>query len=225
MLEVFSPLNIDFDQTKIYNDLIQLDIFDKSFLATVIYTEGRSKYDKNGYFDDYQDVIHYDEDQNLVNGKFKTFVTYNFTYIPEIKETETESFVNTDDGRKPIWHVYDQPWKWKLDTPQSLIDTVAKLNLKYVSCVRLVGQIPPSKGIVHADASYKDNSKYFKNGGAAFTLNVSDGGGHLKYRVGNNLYQIDETKHKVWHFDDSMPHCTTEIKSPRIQIRVFGKRK
>jgi hypothetical protein len=225
MTEVFTPLNIDFDQQTIYNDLMSTNIFDKSFLATVIYTDGRSKYDKDGYFDDYTDVIHYDEDRNLVDGEYNTFVTYNFTHIPGIEETETQSFVETEKGRRPIWQVYDQPWQWKDDVPESLKAVVEELDLEYVSCVRLVGQTPPSKGIVHADASYKDNLRYFKKGGVAITLNVADGGGHLKYRVGEELFEVDESKHKVWHFDDSMPHCTSEITSPRIQIRVFGKRK
>jgi hypothetical protein len=34
---------------------------------------------------------------------------------------------------------------------------------------------------------------------------------------------IDESKHKAWHFDDACLHCTTEVKSQRIQLRVFAK--
>ena len=225
MTDVFKPLDFDFNQEKIYNDLMAMNIFDKSFLATVIYADGRSKYDKDGYFEDYQDVIHYDENRQLVKQNFNTFVTYNLTHIPGVKETDADSFVDTPTGRKPIWQVYNTEWKWKDDTPQSLKNTITALDLEWVSCVRLVGQTPPSKGIVHADASYKDNFKYFKNNGVAITLNISDGGGHLKYRVGNELIEVDESKYKSWHFDDSMPHCTTEISSPRIQIRIFGKRK
>jgi len=68
-----------------------MNIFDKSFLATVIYADGRSKYDKDGYFEDYQDVIHYDENRQLVKQNFNTFVTYNFTHIPGVKETDADS--------------------------------------------------------------------------------------------------------------------------------------
>jgi len=215
-MNAFEPLNVDFDQQSLYNDLMSTDMFDKSFLATAIYTDGRSMYD--------DDVTHYDEHRNIIENKYKTFVNYNFTHIPGISETENTCYLDTPTGRSPIWHVYDTEWTWKDDTPQSLIDIVDKFNLSYISCVRLVGQTPPSKGIVHADARYRDNLKYFKNGGVAITLNVSDGGGHLQYRVGKEMYTVDESKYKCWHFDDSMPHCTTEIFSPRVQIRIFGRK-
>jgi len=220
----FEPINFDFDQKQIYSDLMEMDIFDKSFLATVIYNNGRSKYDQDGFFDARDDVTHYNENKEVVNGKFNTFVTYNFTHIPGIDETEDKSFVDTPTGRKPIWHVYNNPWQWKDDTPQSLKTIVEGLGLEYVSCVRLVGQTPPSKGIVHVDADYKDNIRYYKQGGVSITLNVTDGGGNLQFRSPQGLETVDESKHKVWHFNDALPHCTTEITSPRIQVRVFGKK-
>lgn len=220
----FEPIDYDFDQTLIFDDLMKMNIFDKGFLATVMYNNGRSKYDQDGCFDDYSDVIHYDLDGNKVEGKFNTFVTYNFTHLSDVEETESLSFVDTPKGRKPIWQIYDTPWKWKVDTPQSIIDTVSGLNLSYISCVRLVGQTPPSKGIVHADASMKDNLKYYRQGGVSITLNVSDGGGNLQYRTPAGLETVDESLYKCWHFNDALPHCTTEIYSPRIQIRVFGKK-
>ena len=49
-MNAFQPINVDFDQQSLYNDLMSTDMFDKSFLATVIYTDGRSNYDKDGYF-------------------------------------------------------------------------------------------------------------------------------------------------------------------------------
>ena len=220
----FEAIDFDFDQKQIYDNLLDMNIFDKSFLATVIYANGRSKYDQDGFFEEYNDVIHYDEDKELVDGNYKTFVTYNFTHIPGIEETEDKSFVDTPEGRKPIWHVYNTAWEWKKDTPQYLKEVVEGLNLSYVSCVRLVGQTPPSKGIVHVDADYKDNIRYYKNGGVSITLNVSDGGGNLQYRTPRGLETVDESQHKCWHFNDALPHCTTEITSPRIQIRVFGKK-
>lgn len=223
-MQHFQSIDLDFDQEKIYKDLQSMQVFDKSFLATVIYNNGRSKYDQDGFFETRNDVVHYNEDGELVEGEFSTFVTYNFTHIPGIKETEDCSFVDTPEGRRPIWHVYNQAWKWKDSTPQSLIDTVDQLDLEYVSCVRLVGQTPPSKGIVHVDADYKDNVRYYRNGGVSITLNVSDGGGHLQYRTPAGLETVDESKHKCWHFNDALPHYTTEITSPRIQIRVFGKK-
>lgn len=223
-MQHFQPIDLDFDQEAIYKDLQDMQIFSKSFLATVIYNNGRSKYDQDGFFEDYNDVIHYDEDGNVVDGDYSTFVTYNFTHIPGLTETEDQSFVDTPDGRRPIWHVYDQAWEWKDSTPQSLIDVVDKLNLSYVSCVRLVGQTPPSKGIVHVDSAYKDNFKYLKRGGVSITLNVSHGNGNLQYRTPEGLETVDESKYKCWHFNDAMPHCTTEITSPRIQIRIFGKK-
>ena len=220
----FDPIDLEFDQQSIYNDLLQMNIFDKSFLATVIYNNGRSKYDQDGFFEDYNDVVHYDEDKNIVDGKYNTFVTYNFTHIPGIVETEDQSFVDTPEGRKPIWHIYDTEWQWKYDTPHSLKEAVDRLNLSYVSCVRLVAQTPPSKGIVHVDADYKDNIRYYRNGGVSITLNVSAGNGNLQFRTPSGMETVDESKYKCWHFNDALPHCTTEITSPRIQIRVFGKK-
>ncbi len=220
----FEPIDYNFDQKILFNDLTKMNIFDKSFLATVIYNNGRSKYDQDGFFDEYKDVVHYDDNGNKIKGKFNTFVTYNFTHIPGITETYDRSFVDTPSGRRPIWHVYDQPWEWKEDTPISLIDTVNGLNLSYVSCVRLVGQTPPSKGIVHVDATIKDNIKYQRNGGVSITLNVSAGGGNLQFRTPKGLITVDESKYKCWHFNDALKHRTTEITSPRIQIRIFGKK-
>lgn len=201
-----------------------MKIFDKSFLATVIYNDGRSKYDKDGFFDDYKDVVHYDENGELVTKDYNTFVTYNFTHLPGIEETYDNSFVDTPEGRRPVWHVYNNAWQWKEDTPEYLKEVVLGLGLKYVSCVRLVGQTPPSKGIVHVDSDFKENYKYLKNGGTSITLNVSAGGGHLQFRHGSELVEIDESKYKCWFFNDAMQHCTTEIFSPRIQIRVFGSK-
>jgi len=223
-MQHFQSIDLEFNQEQIYKDLQTMQVFDKSFLATVIYNNGRSKYDQDGFFESRDDVVHYDENGNIINGEYSTFVTYNFTHIPGISETENDSFVDTPEGRRPVWHVYDQEWQWKDTTPKSLIDTVNKLNLSYISCVRLVGQTPPSKGIVHVDATYKDNVRYYKNGGVSITLNISAGGGHLQYRTPKGLETVDESKYKCWHFNDALPHCTTEITSPRIQIRVFGKK-
>ena len=220
----FEPIDFNFDQKQIYSDLMEMDIFNKSFLATVIYNNGRSKYDQDGFFDARDDVTHYNENKEVVNGKFNTFVTYNFTHIPGITETEDKSFVDTPTGRRPIWHVYNNPWQWKDDTPHSLKTVVEGLDLEYVSCVRLVGQTPPSKGIVHVDADYKDNIRYYKHGGVSITLNVTDGGGNLQFRSPQGLETVDESKYKCWHFNDALPHYTTEITSPRIQVRVFGKK-
>jgi hypothetical protein len=219
----FEPIDYNFDQALIFDDLMKMNIFDKSFLAMIAYNNGRSVYDQDGHFDDYNDVIHCDLDGNKVEGKFNTFVSYNFTYLPGVEETKTQSFVNTPKGRRPTWHIYDTPWTWKNDTPQSIIDAVSGLNLSYISCVRLVGQIPPSKGVVHADAIMKDNLKYYRQGGVSITLNVSDGGGNLQYRTPAGLETVNESLHKCWHFNDALPHRTTEIYSPRIQIRVCGK--
>lgn len=223
-MNAFEPIDYKFDKEQIYQDLLDMQVFDKSFLATVIYNNGRSKYDKDGNFDMYDDVVHYDENGNIIKGNYNTFVTYNFTHIPGINETADSSFVDTPEGRKPIWHVYNTAWQWKDDTPKSIIDAVEGLGLSFVSCVRLVGQTPPSKGIVHVDADYKDNLRYYRNDGVSITLNVSDGGGHLKYLTPKGMHEVDESKHDCWHFNDALQHCTTEISSPRIQIRVFGRK-
>ena len=86
-MSAFQPIDVDFDQQSLYNDLMSTNMFDKSFLATVIYTDGRSNYDKDGYFEKYDDVTHYDDNRKLVENKYKTFVNYNFTYIPGIPKT------------------------------------------------------------------------------------------------------------------------------------------
>lgn len=223
-MKAFSPIDYKFDKEAIYKDLMEMKIFDKSFLATVIYKDGRSKYDKAGVFDKYEDVTHYDEEGEIVKGDYNTFVTYNFTQCPDIPETADNSFTETEDGRKPVWHVYDLPWFWKSNTPKSIKEAVNNLGLSYITCVRLVGQTPPSKGIVHVDADYKDNLRYYKKGGVSITLNISDGGGHLQYLTPQGMQEVDESLYDCWHFNDALQHRTTEITSPRIQIRVFGRK-
>lgn len=220
---VFEPIDFDFDQKQLLTDLLKMDVFNKSHLGTVEYNNGRSIYDKDEFFDQYADVSHFNENGELIKRKYKTFVLYNFTHIPEIKETENGSYIDTPKGLRPLWHIYDRPWVWKESTPQSLIDTVNRLGLEYVSCVRMVGQVPPSKGIVHVDSEPRENLQYLKNGGVNITLNVSDGGGHLRYRYKGKMHTLEESRYKCWHFNDSLQHCTTEISSPRVQIRVFGK--
>ena len=227
--DIFRPIDFNFDQNIILKDLVKMDLFKKSSITTIAYENGRSIIDTDNFFESYDDVTHYDENGNLIQKKYNTYVIYNFTHLPIVSESENESFVNASSGgyrgKRPIWHVYDTAWSWKENTPQSLIDTVNELDLEYISCVRLVGQIPPSKGIVHADSNFKENLKYFKNGGVSITLNVTHGGGHLQYRYKEKLHTIDESKYKCWHFNDALQHRTTEITSPRVQIRVFGKRK
>jgi hypothetical protein len=101
----FEPIEYNFDQRHLFDELTKMNIFDKSFLATVIYNNGRSKYDQDGFFDEYNDVVHYDDNGTKIEGKFNTFVTYNFTHLPNIPETNNQSFVDTPEGRRPIWEM------------------------------------------------------------------------------------------------------------------------
>ena len=90
---------------------------------------------------------------------------------------------------------------------------------------RQILQSPPSIGVIHADSGKKMNQQYYADGNGSITINVLAGGANLWVETDTGEKMIDESKWKVWHFDDSNPHCTTETKSRRIQLRVFGKLK
>ena len=73
----------------------------------------------------------------------------------------------------------------------------------------------------------KEHNSFYENGFGSITLNICDGEANLwiqSYKT-QKKFMIDESKHKAWHFDDACLHCTTEVKSQRIQLRVFAKLK
>jgi hypothetical protein len=152
----------------------------------------------------------------------------NLTYLPEKEKSQKESwegkFENND--RLPLWIKYTSPWSWREDLQISYTKSIIELlPIEYPLTVRCILQEPPSIGVVHKDSGPQTNKMFYDKGFCSITLNIADGGANLwiqDYRTGKK-FMIDESKHKAWHFDDACLHCTTEVKSQRIQLRVFAK--
>ena len=71
----------------------------------------------------------------------------------------------------------------------------------------------------------KTNSEYYDEGFASITLNIDAGNANLWFynKADDTEYMVDESRWSTWHFNDALSHCTTEVMSPRIQLRIFGK--
>ena len=231
MIPVFAPLKnqIDFSEHKIVEELLSNDIDKHSVLATTTFEDGQSRWKGVMSFEDEKfaktkDVIHYegsDDSRSIVRG-MDTFWMTNLTYHDERSRYESWDYQRTI----PLWVEHQQPWKFRddLNIPYT-ITVIEQLPFEYVTTVRCILQSPPSIGVIHADSGKKMNQQYYADGNGSITINVLAGGANLWVETDTGEKMIDESKWKVWHFDDSNPHCTTETNSRRIQLRVFGKLK
>jgi hypothetical protein len=240
MFPLWAKIDHDFDQNRIKQELLSNKIFDKAMVATTIYNhDNKSVWDPEGkLFGDLkfakQTEIHRYELQEgekvLVNGTMNTFNMLNLTMLPEIDISNQDSWEGSleKNDRIPLWIKYKTPWTWREDLDISYTRQVIEaLPIEYPLTIRCIIQAPPSIGVVHKDSGPKTNRKFFSEGYASITLNIADGGANLyfiNYKNGKR-YQVDESKHKAWHFDDSCTHCTSEVQSERIQLRVFAKLK
>jgi len=238
MLPVFAKIDFNFDQQKIKEELLSNNVFDKSMVATTDYTDdGRSRWDPEGkifpekIFEKNKEIHHYKQTSNtreLVKGKYNTFQMLNLTYLPEKEKTKQEAWEGNLEkkDKRPLWIKYRQPWSWREDLNIPYTKSIIKsLPIEYPLTVRCILQDPPSIGVVHKDNGPITNKDFFDNGFGSITLNIDDGGGNLwvqSYKT-NKRFRIDESKYKAWHFDDACIHCTTEVISKRIQLRVFAK--
>ncbi len=243
-IPTFAPLKVQgaYDQVIIKNELLSNNIFEHSIVATTVYQNGKSMWQPDGVFADNRfnkvnEIPHYDVDSSgnrtLVNGKYNTFQTVNLTVRDDYSKQESWEGTNTVENGKvtngdrvPLWIKYKHPWKFRDDLKLPYTYKVlSSLPFEYIQTVRCVMQQPPSIGVVHADSGPTLNKQYFDDGFASITLNIDAGQGHLWFFTESDKqeHSLDESKWDSWHFDDSCRHCTTEIYSPRIQLRAFGK--
>lgn len=240
MFPLWAKIDHDFDQAKIEQELLSNNIFEKAMVATTIYNkDNKSIWDPEGrLFNDekfvkHSLIHHYEmqgEEKVLVNGGMNTFNMVNLTVVPDNDVTFKDSWEGSleNNDRIPMWIKYREPWTWRqdLDIPYTR-QVIEALPIEYPLTIRCILQNPPSIGVVHRDSGPKTNRKFFIGGYASITLNISAGGANLHFVSYKNgrTYQVDESQHKAWHFDDSCIHCTTEVQSKRIQLRVFAKLK
>lgn len=230
MIPVWAPLYFQpFDSEAIRNEIIVANLLERSEQKTTLYVNGQSYHSKGSFkderFADLNKAPHYvlnGDKWDYVSSDIGTFKTYHLTHVPDDPTTKTETWYRCDGKKRPIWHKYKFPWEWQENLPY-IRSVVEALPFDYVQMVRLVVQTPPSIGIVHRDADYDHNQEYYKDGFATITMNICSGGANLYFVEDGVEKCIDETKYQYWHFDDSIPHCTTNCTSERIQIRIFGK--
>jgi len=243
-IPLFAPLKAQgtYDQVLIKNELLNADIFSHSKVATTVYQNGKSMWQPDGVFAEeefkkVEQIHHYtidaDGNRTLVEGEYNTFQMVNLTERDEYSKQESWEGKNTvvngevrNDDRLPLWIKYKHPWHLRQDLDLPYTYSVLKsLPFEYIQTVRCILQQPPSIGVVHADSGPQTNQQYYDEGFASITLNIDAGQANLWFYdpVKDTEYQLDETRWDSWHFDDSCRHCTTEVYSPRIQLRVFGK--
>jgi len=238
MFPIWAKIDFDFDQEKIKQELLENNILENSMVATTNYNEkGNSIWDPEGtlfsekIFEKQKEIHHYknvDDGRLLVKGNYNTFRMLNLTYLPEntiSKQDSWEGKLETND-RLPLWIKYQSPWSWRPDLNIPYTQQVIKsLPIEYPLTIRCIVQSPPSIGVVHKDSGPITNEKFYKNGFGSITLNIAAGGGHLYFENHRTKkkHNLDESKYKAWHFDDSCLHCTNEISDIRIQLRIFAK--
>lgn len=229
---IFAPINIEFDRVRLYKEIVESSILKSGNIATSHRLNGKNYWDNSTNFQSEQfkklkDVpLWTDENQvELSDYKIKTFYQVNVTTFFEDSLTTVWEGRLEDKTKIPLWIKYNFPWRFRSDINLPYLQQVVNcLGLEFVSMIRIVYQTPPSIGLAHKDSGPKTNLEYYNNNGVSITLNVSDGGANLFFvdRHGNEQC-IDERRTFSWHFDDSVVHCTTEVISPRIQVRIYGK--
>jgi hypothetical protein len=229
---IFAPINIEFDRVKLYKEIIESSILESGNIATSHRLHGKNYWDNSDNFQSEQfkklkDVPLWTNEHHteLSDYKIKTFYQVNVTTFSEDSLTTVWEGKLEDKTKVPLWIKYNFPWRFRSDINLPYLQQVINdIGLDYVSMIRIVYQTPPSIGLAHKDSGPNTNLEYYNNNGVSITLNVSDGGANLFFvdRQGNEQC-IDEKNIFSWHFDDSTIHCTTEVTSPRIQIRIYGK--
>jgi hypothetical protein len=228
---IFAPINLSFDREKLKSEILNSGILEKGSIATSHKVDGKNFWDnkinfQNEKFKKLQDVpLWSDENKTeLIKTNINTFCQVNLTTYDVDQITDMWEGKHENRSKIPLWIKNDFSWNFRSDVDLPYLQEVIRpLGLNYFSMIRIVYQMPPSIGLIHKDSGPKTNLDYYNQGGVGITLNVSSGGGNLYFIDSQGAEQsIDEENTPAWHFNDAALHCTDEIFSVRIQVRIYG---
>ena len=233
----YAPISLKFDKIKLFNEIKQSGILNNKKLTTPLSVDGKNFWDngvnfKSEKFKKQTEVPLWDTTDETITLNKKDIDTYyevNVTTPYPAQNDLTPSdvwLIGTEyKSSKPLWIVNNHSWLYRTDFDLPYLKLIVnQLSLDYVSALRIIHQQPPSIGAIHRDSGPVTNATYFKNGGVSITLGVASGGANLYFIDSQgNERTIDEENVSVWHFDDAKLHCTNEVTSERIQIRIYGK--
>jgi len=232
MWPTFAPILINFDKEKLKKEIIESKILDKGSIATSHSKDGKNFWDNEINFQDekfkkLKDVpLWADEKKDKILKKdINTFYQVNLTTFDHNQIADVWEGKHDNKSKIPLWIKYNHAWNFRSDVEMPYTqEVINSLNLEYFSMIRIVYQYPPSIGLIHKDSGPVTNFNYYESGGVGITLNISGGGGNLYFldKSSKERY-IDEDNTDSWHFDDGQLHCTSEVLSERIQIRIYGK--
>jgi len=225
---IFAPIDIKFDQNKLRDEIILSNILTKSKIATTQLVDGKNFWDdqthfKSRKFKKLKEVPLWNNEK-LTPCTINTFHQVNITTFNTDDLTDVWKGKHENKTRIPLWISEDYQWHYRSDYHLPYLESVVNsIGLNYVSMVRIIVQDPPSIGLIHKDSGIKTNSDYYNNGGVNITLNVTTGGANLYFIDEDDQERhLNEDSLKAWHFNDGVLHCTSEVLSQRIQIRIYG---
>ena len=226
---IFAPVEIEFNQDKLRDEITLSNILSKSKVATTQLVDGKNFWDdqthfKSRKFKKLKEVPLWDN-KKLTPHTINTFYQVNVTTFDKDDLTDVWKGKHENKTRIPLWIAEDYQWRYRSDYHLPYLKSVIEsIGLNYVSMVRIIVQDPPSIGLIHKDSGIKTNSEYYDNGGVNITLNVTTGGANLYFiDESNKERHLDENSIKAWHFNDGALHCTSEVTAQRIQIRIYGQ--
>jgi hypothetical protein len=225
---IFAPIKIEFDQDKLYDEIVSSNILEKSKVATTQQVNGKNFWDDQIHFkcDKFKKLkeVPLWDDKKLTPHTINTFYQVNVTTFNEDDLIDVWKGEHKTKTRIPLWISEDYQWQYRSDYNLPYLESIIKsIGLNYVSMVRIIIQDPPSIGLIHKDSGVKTNSSYYDSGGVNITLNVTTGQANLFFIDEDDKERhIDENSIKAWHFNDGVLHCTSEVSSKRIQIRIYG---
>jgi hypothetical protein len=233
MIPIYAPIkNYDYDSESFKKEIDSL-VKDHAVERTLPFKDGKSIYDSQGKLKVADDELlnntsRYQLDDNMnriyLKGNYKTYHVYNLTYLDEEPESGIDIYNSKDPKKIIFWHKYHKPFVWRPELENSEIKKfIQSLPFEYIQGVRLIFMEPPSIGQVHRDSHTFANKKYFESGFASVSLNIDSGGGILKFLDNNDEEHSVDNQVKIFHFDDSVSHGVTPIKSSRYQLRIWGK--
>lgn len=225
---IFAPIDLNFDQNRLRDEIVSSNILTRSKIATTQKVDGKNFWDdqihfKGRKFKKLNGVPLWDN-KELTPHTIDTFYQVNVTTFDENDLADVWRGEHKTKTRIPLWIAEDYQWSYRSDYHLPYLESVINsIGLNYVSMVRIIVQDPPSIGLIHKDSGIKTNSTYYDNGGVNITLNVTSGGANLYFVDSDDRERhIDEGRIKAWHFNDGVLHCTSEVSSQRIQVRIYG---